>query len=360
MSTTAKTRQDAVLSPETDRTSQMGKVFGYLKGLHATHAIDLGVRLGLFERLAGGPAVPDELAAGLGLHAPYVRLWCQTACALELLDFDPDRGYLLAPHMDEVLARPQGTFYLGGFPQAHLQVARDYARYPELFARGAVFPYQEHDEPFLRSVAGATRSLPRMFLDAVLPGLPAIRDSLQAGATVLDLGCGAGYALVEFAERFPAVYGIGIDVEPASVQMAAELLRERGLTDRVTVHHITGAENWPVPDGSVDLVTTFLVLHEIEPSRKDAVIARCARALKPGGRLLIFDERYPSRLAELRDPVQIYAVMAQWYELTWGNVIDTAEDIVALVRRHGFEVVDETSLSRFYVLTACTPQRVSS
>jgi ubiquinone/menaquinone biosynthesis C-methylase UbiE len=110
-----------------------------------------------------------------------------------------------------------------------------------------------------------------------------------------------------------------------------------------------------VPDESVDLVTTFLVLHEIEPSRKDAVIARCVRALRPGGELLIFDERYPSRPTELRDPVQIYAVMAQWYELTWGNVIGTGEDIRALVRRHGLAVADETALSRFYVLTASKP-----
>src|SRR5262245_43790844 len=33
----------------------------------------------------------------LGLHAPYVRQWCETACALELLDYEPANGYRLAP-----------------------------------------------------------------------------------------------------------------------------------------------------------------------------------------------------------------------------------------------------------------------
>ena len=342
---------EAVISPESSLQAQMGKIFGYLKGLHATHLINIGVKLGLFERLAQGPASPVDLAADLRLHSDYVQIWCQTACALELLDFEPESGYLLAPQMEILLAQPAATFYLGGFPEAHLQVARDYERYPELFKRGAVFPYQEHDEPFLRSVAGATRSLPRMFIDAVLPSLPALKDRLASGATVLDLGCGAGHAVVEFARRFPGVRCIGIDVEPTSVRMAAELVREQGLDNRVAVHQVTG-DDWPVPDESVDLITTFLVLHEIEPHLKDAVIARCVRALRPRGELLIFDERYPSNAVGLRDPVQIYAVMAQWYEVTWGNVIDTGEDILSLVHRHGLEVTGETELSRFYVLLA--------
>ena len=93
------------------------------------------------------------------------------------------------------------------------------------------------------------------------------------------------------------------------------------------------------------MVTTFLVLHEIHPDLKDAVLERCARALRPDGLLLLFDERYPSRPSELRDPVAIFAVMAQWYELIWGNLIDTREDIHARLERQGLRVADETALS---------------
>ncbi len=68
--------------------------------------------------------------------------------------------------------------------------------------------------------------------------------------------------------------------------------------------------------------------------------------------MLLFDERYPSSSAELRDPTQIYAVMAQWYELTWGNIINTKEEIHALLARQGLRVVDETTFSRFYIVVA--------
>ncbi len=104
--------------------------------------------------------------------------------------------------------------------------------------------------------------------------------------------------------------------------------------------------------GAFDLVMSFLVLHEIRPDQKRAVLEQFTRALRPDGTLLIFDECYPSNSGELRDPAQIYAVMAQWYEMTWGNIINTKEEIHAMLAEQGMRIVDETSLSRFYIATA--------
>jgi tRNA G46 methylase TrmB len=51
-------------------------------------------------------------------------------------------------------------------------------------------------------------------------------------AMLLDVGCGGGWALVQIAERFPATSCVGIDVEPYSIELASQLIAERGLTDR--------------------------------------------------------------------------------------------------------------------------------
>ena len=344
---------EAVVTPETTRQEQMGKVFGYVKGLHATYLIEIGTQLGLFSELASAPQglAPGALAEQRGLHAEYVRLWCETACALELLDYNPPL-FRLAPYMDELLGDPEATFYVGLFPQIHLLTTRDYARYPALFASGDVYPYQAHDEPFLRSVAAATQTLPRMFLEAVLPKLPRLQERLEAGATVLDVGCGGGHALVSFAERYPKVRGVGIDIEPHSVEMAQDLIRSRGLEGRLEARCIEGAA-WPSEyEGAFDLVTQFLVLHEIQPDLKPAVLTQCAQALRPDGLLLCFDECYPSRPSALQDPAQVFSVIAQWFEMTWGNRINTREEIHDLLQGRGLRVVDETTLARFYIVTA--------
>ena len=46
--------REVVTTTESTRPGQMAKIFGYFKGMHATHLMDLGNQLGLFDRLASG------------------------------------------------------------------------------------------------------------------------------------------------------------------------------------------------------------------------------------------------------------------------------------------------------------------
>lgn len=346
-----------VTSAEASLPDQMARIYGFLKGMHAAHLIDLGVVVGLFDALTDleGAATPDQLAEAAGIHPEYAAIWCEAACALELLDRLADGAYTFAPHMAEILGRPDSNYYLGGFPAAHFQVARDYSRYPELFRSGDVFTFQAHDQAFLHSVAEGLRTLPRMFLDAVLPKLPQLEQRLEDGAHLLDVGCGGGYAVVEFATRYPNVSCVGIDLEPTSIEMAMSLIAAHGLGDRVDARVVDGSQLPHEFEGAFDLVTQFLVLHEIHPSIKARVVGQCAAALRPRGLLVLFDERYPSKPEDLRDRLQIYAVMAQWYESTWGNTINTREEIRDLISGAGLSLVNETQLSRFYIVVAEKP-----
>lgn len=349
-------QRDVVTTPKTQREKQMAKVFGYVKGLHATHLIDIGTQLGLFTELASRAKgmTPVKLADERGLHIEYVRLWCEAACALELLDYDPP-NFRLAPFMDELLGNPDATFYVGLFPRVHVLLARDYVRYRALFESGGLYPYQAHDEMFLRSVAEATKTLPRMFLETVLPKLSRLQETLEAGARILDVGCGSGHALVTFAEQYPLVRGVGIDIEPHSVKMAQELIHSRKLDGRLEVHYLEN-DAWPAEyEAGFDLVTQFLVLHELRPELKSTVIRECARALRPGGLLLCFDECYPSGPGALRDPAQIFSVIAQWFEMIWGNRVNTRKEVHELLREQELNVIDETNLARFYIVTAEKP-----
>jgi SAM-dependent methyltransferase len=330
---------------------QTARVFGYIRGLHATHFLELGVRMGLFRALAGRPRTAEELAQELELHAPYVRAFCEMGFHLEVLDRDGER-YRLAEHMDRVLARPDDAFFLGGFPRVHLTVSRDYALYPGLFRSGGVHAYQAHDREFLEDVAGATRMLPALLLETLAPRMPSLVVKLMAGGRVLDVGCGAGHALVAFAERFPRCRCAGVEIEPVSASLAREQARARGLQDRVHVY-----ERWDdVPgQGAFDLVTQFLVLHEIRPELKQDVLDRCARALAPDGLLVVFDECRPPDERAARDPILGFSVVAQWFELVWGNVINSRPEILELVTRAGLQPLEDVELSRFRIFTARKP-----
>jgi SAM-dependent methyltransferase len=135
--------------------------------------------------------------------------------------------------------------------------------------------------------------------------------------------------------------------------MAQDRIAQHGLDRRVRAQ-VADASAWPddLADGSFDLVMSYLVLHEIDPRYKLDLLRESVRALAPDGFLLIFDERYPSEPAELRDPARIFAVMAQWYEVTWGNVLNTREEIQYMLAEVGLRVVEETALSRFHIVIA--------
>ncbi|MDE3076188.1 MAG: methyltransferase domain-containing protein, partial [Chloroflexota bacterium] len=265
----------------TGRTEVMTKLFGYVRGFHATYLMDVGHQLGLFRALRGSAGTrPESLAEELRLDAFYVAKWCETAYSLELLDYDQALGYRLAPFIEDLLADPDNTYFIGAFPNVHLQVARDYAEYPQRFTDGRRISYQEHTSEFFARIAEGTKALPRMLLDVVVPQLPRVERTLQQGGMLLDIGCGAGSALCEFALRYPLLRCVGIDLEPESLRLARELVKERGLQDRVRIER---AAERAVQPGAFDFASMLLVLHEIAPERKTAVLRDCFGALKPGG-----------------------------------------------------------------------------
>jgi cyclopropane fatty-acyl-phospholipid synthase-like methyltransferase len=167
---------------------------------------------------------------------------------------------------------------------------------------------------------------------------------------LLDVGCGGGWALVQIAERFPATSCVGIDVEPNSIELAQRLIAERGLAERCQARVQRVDE---LGEGEAyDIATSVLVVHEIAPEAKPAAFAAVARALKPGGSFLVFDETYPETDSALQTMPARFAALAQWYEVTWGNVVDTRTRLHDLCEGAGLQVTEETTFSRFSILVA--------
>ena len=134
-------------------------------------------------RRAGGPAGTDLF---------YTDVLCRTAFSFGLLEREGP-GWRMAPHFDQILGDPASSFYLARAPRVHMLLGEDYPEYVGRFRAGTAWSYQEHGEAFMREVAEGLKTLPRIFLDLVLPRLPGLRACLEAGARVLDVGCGGGW-----------------------------------------------------------------------------------------------------------------------------------------------------------------------
>jgi arsenite methyltransferase len=108
----------------------------------------------------------------------------------------------------------------------------------------------------------------------------------EAGAVVLDLGCGAGTDLL-IAAQMVGTDGraIGVDMTPAMLDRAAQSAAEMGLGN-VELHESL-IEELPVDDASVDIVISNGVV-DLVPD-KDAVLDEIDRVLRPGGRVQLGD-----------------------------------------------------------------------
>jgi SAM-dependent methyltransferase len=326
---------------------QVTKLYDLIAGYHATHLLEIGRELGVWEAITAQAGITsDALATRLGTDPYYTDVLVRTAFAFELVEHDGG-GWRMAPHFDQILGTPNATFYLGGAARVHQVVGEDYASYAKRFREGLRVPYQAHSKAFMETVANGLQSLPRIFTEFVLPKLPMLQARFEAGARVLDVGCGGGWALVQLAERFPKVTCVGVDNEPYSIELARKLIADRGLADRCEAR-LMGAERL-AEDGGYDVATSFLVVHEIDPKDKPAAFAAVARALRPSGQFVIFDETYPTTDDELRKMPERFAALAQWFEVTWGNRLNTKRELAELSGNAGLKLIEETTFSRFYI-----------
>ena len=151
------------------------------------------------------------------------------------------------------------------------------------------------DRRRLRSVLAARRDRSRSYFETDSAQWDRVRDELfgtrfflfgllgllDPDRVIGDLGCGSGTlseALAPFVRRVVAV-----DDSEAMLGEARERLNR---FDNVELRH--GAlESLPLEDASLDAATLVLVLHHLPDP--DEAVREVARALRPGGRLLIVD-----------------------------------------------------------------------
>ncbi|MFC3227917.1 class I SAM-dependent methyltransferase [Marinibaculum pumilum] len=106
-------------------------------------------------------------------------------------------------------------------------------------------------------------------------------------ARILDMGCGFGKSTGPFWEMFREAEIDGIDLSAPCLKLAAaeaaaaqaSRVRFRQMDARATDY----------PDGSFDLVTSTMLLHEMPPKAIGALLDEARRLLAPGGRMVHLD-----------------------------------------------------------------------
>ena len=177
---------------------------------------------------------------------------------------------------------------------------RDLVR--EAYSSAAADPASKHPFPVGRAFAESV-GYPGELLDAIpttaVDGFAGVSNvslfaEIAEGATVLDLGCGAGLdSLIAARRAGPDGKVYGIDFSPSMLDRARAAAADAGLSNLELRQ--ADAEHLPLSDTSIDVALVNGIFN-LNPNRS-AIFRELARVVRPGGTVfcaeLILSEPLP-------------------------------------------------------------------
>lgn len=240
-----------------------GKVINDVAGSLGLLMAYIGDKLDLYSALLEiSPASSQELADNTGMDERYLREWLSANAAAGYVQYDAASGkFSLSPEQAVIFAAEGHPACMQGFFQAVMSVYIDEPKFTEVFRSGAGLPWREHSPCLFCGTERFFRPMYAMnLIDHWLPALDGVREKLEAGARVADVGCGHGSSTILMAKAFPNSTFHGFDFHAPSIEHARERARAAGVASNTIFEVVTAKE---YPGKNYDLVTIFDALHDM-------------------------------------------------------------------------------------------------
>jgi SAM-dependent methyltransferase len=223
----------------------------------------IGDKLGLYKTLAAaGPLAAAELAARTNTAERYVREWLAAQAAAGYVQYQPEAGtYAMTAEQALALADEQSPVFVSGAFEVIASMFKDEPKVSEAFRTGRGVGWHEHSPCLFRGTERFFRTgYAAHLVQHWLPALTGVREKLERGARVADVGCGHGASTIVMAQAFPNSAFAGFDYHGPSVERARAAAREAGVAPRCRFE-VADAKSYP--GTGYDLVAVFDCLHDM-------------------------------------------------------------------------------------------------
>ncbi|MFB2878163.1 class I SAM-dependent methyltransferase [Floridanema aerugineum] len=122
---------------------------------------------------------------------------------------------------------------------------------------------------------------------------------------ILDLGCSVGMSTFALQEVYPQAKVTGVDLSPYFLAVAEYRSQQKNASIN-WVH--AAAESTGLPNASFDLVSIFLMCHELPQSATKEIFREAKRLLRPNGHITIMDMN-PQSSAYKKMPPYIFTLL---------------------------------------------------
>lgn len=288
-------------------------LFDLVAGFTYSQTLAACIQTRLFDILADGPVLLEEIAARTDLPPEGADRLLRAAAALKLTERVGPGQWMLGGEG----AALRGNGGIAEMIAHHHLLYTDLADPVGLLRRGggggalsAYWHYAEAEgQGGSAQVADYSRLMAAsqpMIADQVISAYRFGRHKLM-----LDVGGGEGAFVAAVAGRVPGLR-FGLFDLPSVGARASAALAARGHANRVTIHGGNFLDD-PLPPGH-DLITLIRVLHDHDDSQALRLLRAVRAALPPGGRLLIAEP-----MAETKGAEPAGDAYFGWYLLAMGS-----------------------------------------
>ena len=248
--------------------------------------LSIGHRTGLFDALAEfQPSTSHEIAERAGLNERYVREWLGAMVTGRIVNYDPtNQTYELPAEHAAILTRASKPTNFASMMQMLAVLGRVEDKIVEAFHNGGGVHYEEFHRFHEVMAEESGQTVVAALLEHILPLADELKESLERGIDVLDIGCGSGRAVCLLAAEFPHSRFVGYDLCEDAVAVGRAQAQRDGLTNvRFETRDVSNLEE----SQKFDLITAFDAIHD--QAKPDIVLREITSALRPSGTFLMQD-----------------------------------------------------------------------
>jgi SAM-dependent methyltransferase len=262
------------------------QLMSHLNGAALALMTSIGHRTGLFDALSHlPPATSEEIARAAGLNERYVREWLGAMTVGGIVECDPDGPrYFLPDEHAALLTRAASPDNVAVTAQYIAELGSVEGMIVDRFKNGGGLRYEDFGRFHEVMAEDSAQTVIAALMDQILPLVDGLKEALERGIDVLDVGCGSGFALIFLARHFPNSRFVGYDLSAEAIERGRRAATLEGV-DNVTLE-IRDLSEFP-GDRTYDLITAFDAIHD--QARPDNVLRGIHDSLKPDGVFLMQD-----------------------------------------------------------------------